>query len=103
MAVGNSGDEVEEAQLKRSLKHLAAVGTALALMAVAAPAASAAPEDAPGCTTVYVGTLLHLSTPEDLVTVTYTPPSTVTVSADPAIGVVQYVAGATVTYIDCVV
>ncbi len=84
--------------MKRSLKHLAAVGTAFALLTLAAPAASA--QD---CTTTYIKTVFGSALPEDLVSVTYTPPATVTVSADPAVGFAGFVVRATVTYVDCVV
>ena len=91
--------------MKRFVGRLLAAGAVIAVMAVTAPAASAAEGDAAAmqdCTTIYAETLARMSTPEELVSVTYTPPATVTVDADPAVGVVRYVVGATVAYIQCI-
>lgn len=88
----------------RSFKIVAATGAAAALMLVGAPAASATegPGDAGDCTTTFIRNLVVSDDPQ-LVTVTYTPPTTVTVSADGAVGVATGVANLTVAYVDCVV
>lgn len=86
--------------MKRSLRVIAAAGSAAALMLVAAPAAQAGPEDAAGCTTVYVQTLTRSSSPEF---VTYTPPANVGVNGNAVIAYVGFVSAATGTYVDCVV
>lgn len=86
--------------MKRSLRVIAAAGSAAALMLVAAPAAQAGPEDTPGCTTVYVNTLARSSAPQF---VTYTPPADVGVNGNAVISYVGFVSAATGAYIDCVV
>lgn len=86
--------------MKRSLRNLAAAGSAAALLLVAAPAAQAGPEDLPDCTTTYVNTLAHLSTPNDLVT--YEPPADVSVNGNAVVGAATYVANATIAYVICV-
>lgn len=97
--------------MKRSVRSLAAVGAAVAVMALAAPAASAneavGPEDAAGCTTTYVKSVGGPYILPNPPTVSYTPPATVTVDADDtvnfAIAVGAHVANATITYVFCVV
>ena len=86
--------------MNRSLRKLAVVGSAAVLMLVVAPAAQAGPQDAPGCTTVYVSSLTHSSAPQF---VEYTPPANVGVNGNAVLGYVGYVAGATKAYVDCVV
>lgn len=84
--------------MKRSIRYAAAAASASALLLVAAPAAHA--QD---CTTTYVGTLgsfFDSTAPEF---VTYNPPADVTVHGNEVVGVVSFVAGATITYVDCVV
>lgn len=85
--------------MKRSLRVIAAAGSAAVSMVVAAPAAQAGPEDAAGCTTVYVDTLTSSSAPEF---VTYTPPANVEVHGNAVLSYVGFVSGATVAYIDCI-
>ena len=87
----------------RSFKIVAATGAAAALMMVGAPAASATEAgDAAGCTMTLLRSLVVSDDPQ-LVTVTYTPPSTVTVSADGAVGAANGVVNLTVAYVNCVV
>lgn len=92
--------------MKRSIRSLAAVGAAVSLMVVAAPAASAGPEDAAGCTTTYVGQLGGPYALPNLPTVTYTPPATVTVDADDTVAftvaVTFHIVNSTAAYVDCV-
>ena len=100
----------KEADLKRSMKSLAAVGAVVALMAMSAPAASAGetvgPGDAAGCTTDYVNAVGGPYILPNAPTVTYTPPAKVTVDADDAVNwtvaVGFHVANATVAYVICV-
>lgn len=84
--------------MKRSLRVTAAAASAAALMAVTAPAAQAGPEDAAGCTTVYVDTLTRSSTPP---LVTYTPPAGVAVNGNSLIAYATWVEGVTWAYVDC--
>jgi len=88
------------------MRSLAAVGAVVALMAMTAPAASAGPEDAAGCTTTYVGEVGGPYILPNPPTVSYTPPATVTVDADETVNFVvavgAHVANATVRYVDCV-
>lgn len=86
--------------MKRSLRVIAAAGSAAALMLVAAPAAQAGPEDADGCTTVYVHAITRSSSPQF---VTYTPPADVAVNGNALVSYVGYVAAVTGAYVDCVV
>lgn len=80
------------------------MGAVAAVMAVAAPAASAAGvEDAQGCTTEYLKNLLQSEADPQYVEVTYTPPATVTVSADGAVNAASYYAALTLAYVNCVV
>lgn len=92
--------------MKRSIRSLAAVGAALSLMVVAAPAASAGPEDAAGCTTTYVGQVGGPYILPNPPSVSYTPPATVTVDADETVNftvaVTFHVLNSTVTYVNCV-
>lgn len=92
--------------MKRSIRSLAAVGAALSLMVVAAPAASAGPEDAAGCTTTYVGQVGGPYILPDLPSVTYTPPATVTVDADETVAfagaITFHIVNSTIAYVDCV-
>lgn len=91
----------------------AAVVSATALIGLAAPAASATeavdPGDAPGCTTVLLGEAngwVPTAMPSHLVDVSYTPPSTVTVSADRGVNWATYIftniSGDVVAYVMCV-
>ncbi|HEV2755387.1 MAG TPA: hypothetical protein VG318_06385 [Actinomycetota bacterium] len=100
--------------MKRSTRSALAVGAVAAVMALTAPAASAAEvtaaEDAAGCTTVLLGEAggwVPTAFPDPLFSVTYTPPGTVTVDADPALGIVTYVvsnvSGDVIAYVECVV
>lgn len=85
--------------MKRSLRAVTAIGAVAAAMAVTTPAASAGPEELPGCTTVLILSLLTTGPEPELVEVTYTPPATVNVSADGAVAQTRPV----VTWVDCVV
>jgi hypothetical protein len=90
----------QEGSLKRAFRNIAVAGSAAALMAVAAPAAQAGPENASDCTTTYLFTLGAPSAPDF---VTYTPPADVTVHGNEVARFASFVAGATWTYVDCVV
>ena len=74
-------------------------------MAMAAPAASAGPEDAPGCTTTYVNEVGGPYILPNPPTVTYTPPATVTVDADDTVNFTFalgfHLVDATVAYVIC--
>lgn len=83
--------------MKRSLRNLVAVVSALALMIVAAPAAQA---QVVPCTMQYGRDVLQSSSPE---LVTYTPPATVTVNGNAVVGMADYVVGVTADYVVCVV
>ncbi|HYP22457.1 MAG TPA: hypothetical protein VEV43_02690 [Actinomycetota bacterium] len=87
---------------------------AAALMALAVPTASAQPVppvgDTSGCTTVLLDesqTWVPTHMPNNWVEVTYTPPTTVTVSADRGYnylsGIAFNITGDVVAFVDCVV
>lgn len=85
---------------------------AAAFMALAVPAASAQPIPpvSSGCTTVLLGesqTWVPTHMPNNWVEVSYTPPTTVTVSADTGYnyltGIAFNITGDVVAFVDCVV
>ena len=96
--------------MKRSMRKVLAVAGATAVMSLVAPAAHAQvadPGDAAGCTTDYVDAMNGPWMIPNPVTVTYTPPATVTVDGSPginfAVAFANYTRNATVTYVNCVV
>jgi hypothetical protein len=72
------------------------------MLTVGAPGASADVADAEDCVTNYLKHFL-VSDQLDTVEVTYTPPATVTVSADGAYGEASAEAAAAAAFVDCVV
>lgn len=87
----------------KGLGTLAAAGAVAAMLVVGAPPASAsAVDDAEDCVTNYLKHFL-VSDQLDTVEVTYTPPATVTISADGAYGEASAEAAAAAAFVDCVV
>jgi hypothetical protein len=82
--------------LKNSLRNLVAAAATSSLVVVGAPAVQA--QGLGPCTVAYAEDIARTSSP---LLVTYTPPATVTVDGNAALGIADYVVGATQDYVRC--